>query len=264
MTRASFLAVASLALLNHAMAFNSSPLQSTRTPTLLSMSESDAPPRSAVISADDSDFDFDPGQGGVRLASELALCMSGKVAGSKGNKATPSSFTRYNKLTEIEEAQITEILSKQSAELVAVGDGKELYKDPGDGTDQLIELAPLQAAKDLVGTIQSSGKKMNDGMEYILNVIGGDDMQVLELLAALQQARNGLGLSSKGKMTFNSLTHPTFPLERVTMTLIAIPSDASTNSYRESEEKAIAEGRIFFQDGNYYSLLEDDVNPDLI
>eukprot|EP00527_Entomoneis_sp_CCMP2396_P002646 CAMPEP_0198143086 /NCGR_PEP_ID=MMETSP1443-20131203/5729_1 /TAXON_ID=186043 /ORGANISM="Entomoneis sp., Strain CCMP2396" /LENGTH=225 /DNA_ID=CAMNT_0043806227 /DNA_START=319 /DNA_END=996 /DNA_ORIENTATION=+ len=223
---------------------------------------SSAAAKSSVIYADDSDFNFDPGQGGVRLASESALCLSGKV--SKGCKASPDQFTRYTKVTPIDESEMKATLLQQSAELIAVGDGKELYKDPVSGTEQVIQLGPIEAVTDLLATLRTSGKGIDDTMDIIVNLVGGDDTQVLEVLGALGQLREGMGISQKAKMSFFSLTHPSFPLQRVTMTLVAMPSDVSTNSIRESKEKAIAQGLVFFQEGKYYTLLEDHINSDLI
>jgi len=252
-------------LVSTAMAFQTMQLQQ-RIVTSLDMSTTASNIKSSVIYADDSDFQFDPGQGGVRLAQESALMLSGKVATKKkGAEATPSQFTRYTQLTPLTEAQVQDVLTgKQGGVLMGVGSGKELYKDPGNGSDQVIELAPLEAARDLLNTLSAKGS-LDDSMDYVVNILGGHDMQVLEVLNALEQLRENLFSSSKVSLSFNSLSHESFPLEQVTMTLVGLPADASASAFREKDgDNAIAQGRVFFQDGNYCTVAEGDLNPDLI
>lgn len=232
----------------------------------------------SVIYADEADFDFDVGQGGVRLAAETFLCLSGNVVFTKKTMTTeakPNQFVRYNQVRPVTAQEVEDNLQRHRlGVIVAVGNGRELYQDPGDSTENIIELAPLQAAEDLLRTVstgfdQSNNNNNEDGIEYVVNVVGGDDLQILELLNALALLRQGLIGNGKDqdniKMIFNSMTHHSFPLQRATITLVRLTNTLAPEkkSSLQGVEKALSEGRVFFQDGNYYTLVEEDVNPNL-
>ncbi|KAL7570098.1 hypothetical protein ACA910_017129 [Epithemia clementina (nom. ined.)] len=250
-------------------------------------------PLSTVIYANVDDFNHDPGQGGVRLAEESALLLKGTVpplasSGSKqggdNNRPKPSELIRYKQLTPITE------LSQPLVQVIATGIGKELYKDPGEGTEQVIELAPFEAVKDLWNKVLQSeevNSLMDPNLQHVhVSIVGGDDLQVLEVLDALAELRqaldNTMQLSSNNNpkknvpVLFSSLTHASFPLEQVTMTLVAVlsrPSDGSDDDDDENNssimgarsgiDKAVADGQIFISEGKYWTVVEEDINPAL-
>jgi len=228
-----------------------------------------------VIYADDSDFDFDPAiQSAVRLATESALSMTGKVVvvvSSKTNnnnnkaEAKPSQFLRYHQVTgPLTQDEVTASMPG-GARILGVGAGQELYQDPGETeTRAVIELAPMQAVQDLLPSIiPAAVEDGDDSRNWVVNVLGGDDLQVLEVMEALTLLRQGMATTNKVNLSFTTLTHSSFPLERVTMTLVSVPADASSNGLTGAD-KAIAEGRVFFQDGNYFTVVDEDLNTDLL
>ena len=279
-------------------------LSHVKTTTYLCMSsgnnKDETSTTSAVIYANDDDFDYDEGQGGVRLAEESALCLRGSVPSS--GSAKPSEFVRYTKLTVWEDTsqKLEQMMKQQGVQIVSTSQGRELYKDPGEGSEQVIELAPLEAVRDLFVNLlqkqqQPSMDDYDDNQKYQVNLVGGDDLQVLEVLEALTELRQGLdnlaaslvtgsGNTKRKKTTssiplsFSSLTDSSFPLEQVSITLLMLPQDSAAARKKDSNsdnteeattqlnslEKAIAAGQVFFADGTYYTLLEEDINPNLV
>ena len=246
----------------------------------LSSSSTDTSPSllSTVIYADDDDFNFDPGQGGVRLAEECALCLTGTL-NTNNNRPQPESFVRYTQLTPLDDNDNT---IPSQVTIVGTGQGAELYQDPKEGTTQRIELAPLQAIQTLCANVMESGPlrdAMSGSSSLYVNLAGGNDVQVLEVLAALMEFQQALDTALKNSntttkkggptVTFTSLTHPSIPPLEVTATLVAVLDDDEEEDGFPSTppsgiEKAVAAGTIFSNSkGQYFTVLEEDINPDL-
>ena len=249
-------------------------------PWALSSSSTDSPSLlSTVIYADDDDFNFDPGQGGVRLAEECALCLTGTL-NTNNNRPQPETFVRYTQLTPLED---NDKLSSPQVTIVGTGQGTELYQDPKEGTTQRIELAPLQAIQNLCANVMESATlldAMSGSSSLYVNLAGGNDVQVLEVLAALMEFRQALDTALKNSNTttkkggptvaFTSLTHPSIPPLEVTATLVAVldddeeEEDGFPSTPLSGIEKAVAAGTIFSNSkGQYFTVLEEDINPDL-
>jgi hypothetical protein len=209
-----------------------------------------------VIQAEDDDFVFDVGAGGVRLAMESVIKVAGTVKHKPG-KAEPqiSDLIRYTKLTHVKDAEVKESLKRLGATIVCNGIGKEGYKDPGSGTEAVVVLAPADAVRDaLVG----AGSAMAAGT-LVLNFAGSDDLQVLEVLDATEKIVLMLDAATKAKITFNSISSSEFAFGTSALTVVGLPEETSTGGLR-GLDKAIACGEIYFRDGKYWTVVEEDIN----
>lgn len=219
-----------------------------------------------VIRPESVDFDFDVGQGGVRLAQESVVKITGTVTHKPGN-AEPkiSNLIRYKQLQTIKSDQIVvNALQQIGGTIIAAGRGNELYKDPGTTTEQVILYAPIEAVKDSLVGAKSAMQCSN----LIFNFCSGDDAQVLEVLSAIKKMVLDLDIATKTKISFNSISHMTFPLGTTAVTVIAVPETVENTDVVDNNDtvdgkimRSILSGEIYFRDGIFYTLIEDDVNP---
>lgn len=209
-----------------------------------------------VIKSDDADFIFDEGAGGVRLAMESVIKVAGNVKHKPGN-AEPiiKELIRYTALIPVKESTVKESLEKLGATIVCTGSGKELYKDPGQSTEALIVLAPSDAVRD---ALTGAGSAMNAGT-LVVNFAGGDDVQVLEVLDATKQLVLMLDVPTKAKIVFNSISCSEFALGSSTVTVIALPEEISLGGLKYTD-KSIATGEVYFCNGVFQTLVEENIN----
>lgn len=220
-----------------------------------------------VIRPESVDFDFDVGQGGVRLAQDSVIKITGTVVHKPGN-AEPkiANLLRYKQMQSITNDQIVvNTLQQIGGTIVAAGRGTELYQDPGSSTDRTIMYAPVEAVKDsLVGA-----KSAMPFPNLVINFCSGDDAQILEVLSAIKKIVLDLDIATKTKISFNSISHATFPMGTSAVTIIAVPetveqgSDIAggNNNLSDKMIQAISSGEVYFRDGAFYTLLEEDINP---
>ena len=205
---------------------------------------------SSVIKGEDLiSSPFDVGQGGVRLAEESAIKITGTVKHKPG-KADPdvSDLVRYNKVQETSEAAVKEV----GARIVATGRGTELYKDPGETIDEVVYLAPIEAVKDAL----TAAGSVKDSFRLVFNFLGGNDLQLLQVLNAMDfMITDALDLNTKCKVSFNSLAFKEFPDQQVTLTLVAFDEETEGGA-----KSGIGAGEVYFRDGKWYTTSEDDIN----
>lgn len=228
---------------------------SSWTPTALASSSSPDFAKTTVISPDDSDFQFDTGLGGVRLAQESAIKLTGTVK-KKGSdfKVGFQKLIRYTVVKEVADSKVQDQLQKVGAKIVCTGRGEELHMDPGTTTEKTIVLGPLDAAEDALKGVTAA----SDADEVVINVLGGDDLQFLEVKDALEMLVPKLDCG-KANVRFNSLCHSSFPLGSVTITAVALPEDTSSNGL-SGAEKAVADGEVYFRDSKWWTVNEEDIN----
>jgi hypothetical protein len=215
-----------------------------------------------VIKADAVDFDFDVGQGGVRLAQETAVQISGKVQHSPGTAtAALEDLDRYDRLRAVSESAVTAALEAVGAKIVCTGLGKETFKDPGSGIVKDVTYAPKDAARDaLVG----AGTCM-DCERIQINFLGGDDLQVMVVLDAVQQLVLNLDVKTKCKISYQSIADSSVPLGAATVTVVgwtdaSITEGSSVLADLSDLERSVALGNLYYRDGAYYTVLEEDLN----
>lgn len=216
---------------------------------------SDFRPLKPVISSDDVDFNFDVGQGGVRLAEESVIKMIGTIKHKPG-KAEPElkDLLRYTELSLVNEAD----LPKDNFKIISTGRGKELYKDPGESTESVITYSPLDAVRDAV----SGAGAASDCARIVINFAGGNDLQVLEVLEAAEKLVLALDAVTKSVITFNSISHGSLPMGQATVTVVGL-GEENTSGGLAGAQKSMANGEVYFVDGKYWTVSPDNLNSAL-
>lgn len=216
---------------------------------------------SAVIKGEDIDsVPMDPGSGGVRLAQESVLKVTGTVKHKPGSAtAQTDALKRYTKLTEVSDSIINNM--KEMIRVVCTGIGIELYRDPGETTIKEVTLAPLDAVRD--ATMNAAGTTQ-DVDELVINICGSDDLQMNEVLDAVQQMAINLDEKTSCKISFNSISHYSIPKDKCFLSVIAMETgeDVPLKGGLKGAEKAIANGELYVisEDGKYGTVTEEDIN----
>lgn len=200
--------------------------------------------------------------GGVGLAMESALKMYGPIRRKKRGKAETDvdDLIRYFNVQSVDEATVESVLAKVGGKVVASAQGTEIYADPGKGTTKEVQYAPDDAVNLLLPSIGSS--LQDDGCrKVVINFLGSDDLQVLEVMLASEKLVDNAAVARKASISFNSVCHKSFPLESVTMTVVAFYGDEPEEGESFSGiEKSVALGEVFEREGKYWTVSEDDIN----
>ena len=206
-----------------------------------------------VIAAEAADGEvFDEGLGGVRLAGENAIKVSGIF---ENDSVEAKDLTRYIKVTELSD----EIISKTGGgiTIISTGMGKELYKDPGASTTKEIVYAPLDAVKNALSSVPNAS--VSNANKVVLNFLGGDDLMIFEVMDAVKTMVDGLDTKKQTEVTFNSLCDSQFPNEVASVTVVATAGN-SDDKQLTGVDKCILEGEIYFHEGKYWTVSDDDIN----
>jgi hypothetical protein len=214
----------------------------------------------SVIIAEEMDFERDIGRGGVRLAQESAVKMTGRIKYKAGVSATPvlQELIRYTTVTALEEQSVKDQLQSMGATIVCTGQGKEVYADPGTTAEVNVDLAPAQAVRAALTGAGSAGSAMACD-KLVINVAGGDDLQVKEVIDALEELVMNLDVPSNANIIFNSLSHASFPMLAATVTAVALAAE-TTSDDKKGAEKSVAEGEVYFSEGKWYTVVQEDIN----
>jgi hypothetical protein len=216
----------------------------------------------SVIKSEEMDFERDIGRGGVRLAQESAVKMVGQVKHKPGVSATPvmQELIRYTTVSSLEEISVKDQLQTMGATIVCTGQGKELYADPGTTAEVRVVLAPAEAVRSALSGAGSAGSAMACD-KLVINVAGGDDLQVKEVMDALEELVMDLDIPTNAKIVFNSLSHSSFPMLAATITAVALPEQAEASSGdKQGAEKSVAEGEVYLSEGKWYTVVQEDIN----
>jgi hypothetical protein len=204
-----------------------------------------------VIRASELDNAVDEGEGGVRLAIESAIKIIGVVEHKPGSaNPKPSNLLRYTQVQQVSEDQI----KAAPIRIVCTGIGKEFYKDPGETTVKEVTYAPLDAVRDALNAAGST----QDAERLVINFLGGDDLQMSEVLQAAEELVLDLDVKTSAKLSFNSLCYKIFPEEKATLTVVALTGGEDGETPLRGVAKSLAAGELYFHDGMYYSVTEED------
>jgi len=75
-------------------------------------------------------------------------------------------------LTTADASKVLGLLGKVGGKIVATGQGKEWYKDPGESVESIVLLTPFEAVKDAVNSATSAIEEQT----LVFNFLGGDDL----------------------------------------------------------------------------------------
>lgn len=190
----------------------------------------------AFIEADSVDEELDPKGGGIGLAMDNAILISGSV--DRKGVAVARELEHYSKVIPLDDSKMQDI------KVLCKGEGIEIYKDPGDTTTKSITLAPISAVENALMDALQIGLESNEKM-YV-NFAGGDDLMLHEVLDGVQQMVEGLKVSSGGDVQFRSLCEPSFPLEKCGVAAMIVG-------------KKWSNGQVFYNEGKWYTVSEDDL-----
>jgi len=208
-----------------------------------------------IIAADAVDQEFvDEGLGGVKLSRESAVKIFGKVS----DNPEAQDITRYTKVTEISEANVKDFMAKAGVTIISTGTGNELFKDPGTSTVSELFYAPSEAVKNALSSAPNAS--VSNAKKVVFNFIGGDDLMIFEVMDAAKLMMDGLDLSKKTEIVFNSLCHSQFPNELASVSVTA--TSGTSTSELSGADKCAALGEIYFHEGKYWIVTEEDVNTE--
>lgn len=211
-----------------------------------------------VVRALEPDFvPLDPGLGGVALANDSAIKVTGTVKHKPGSaEAQTSDLLRYTKLRDVSQETVDNM---NGVRVVCTGMGSELYKDPGETTVNVITLAPLDAVRD--ATMNAAGSTQGAD-KVVINFMGGDDLQMLEVLDAIQHMVVNLDVETRAKISFNSLCHNSFPAQDASLTVVALAAgeEGPLVGSMTGAEKSVAQGEVYWANGKYVTVVEEDIN----
>jgi hypothetical protein len=209
----------------------------------------------------ENELPVDEGRGGVRLAKESAIKISGHVKHKPGSAdAIAQDLVRYVGLKIIENAP--QGLEKFGHSILCTGQGVELYKDPGKTTIKEVYYAPSEAVKDAMTTAASA----MSSNQLMFNFLGGDDLMLGEVLNACNEMTVNLDIPTKAQISFHSLCHESIPAGTCTVTVVSLVEMSSQEAgmtFASDIEKALAKGEVYCRDGVCYTVIESDINPAL-
>lgn len=188
---------------------------------------------SAYIESNSVDEEIDPKGAGLGLAIDNAILISGSV--DKMGTAIAKEMSHYTKVIKAD-------VSSLGGKVICKGDGQEIYQDPGLSTEKIIALAPITAVDNALDSVALNEENGEKGKLFV-NFAGGDDLMVHEVLGGVQKMVSALGFSAK--VEFRSLCEPSFPMEKCGV--VAVVVDDSSD------------GQIFYNEGTWYTILEDDI-----
>jgi hypothetical protein len=211
-----------------------------------------------VIRGEDLDSNlFDVGSGGVRLAQESAIKITGEVKHKPGQAdARPMELLRYNTLQQVDESTVNALMEKTGSKVICTGNGAELYKNPGETLETTVKLAPMEAIKDAVAG--SASAMESDSL--VFNFLGGDDLMMGEVLDASNEMIVMMDIATKAKISFNSLCHDSIPAGTCTVTVVSLASSDSDYEASDGVEKAVASGELYLRDGSWWTVLDSEIN----
>lgn len=232
---------------------------------------------------------FDENEGGVGLAKRCAVKIvgGGSVRRNKSSTNTESGVDggssieahelyRYERLTPLDKSDITKSIKEGKygdIQLLCSGTGKELYVDPGSSyrvEDKVIELAPLEAAKNALSSIAATSSAAIDHSKtssIVFNFLGGDELIIGEVLMACDMLVEGLNLPATMKLEFNSISHVDVPSDVCHVTVVSVGGSSvgggsaslSPSSEKPDIDQSVARGELYDRDGKWFTVSRRDM-----
>ena len=213
---------------------------------------------SVIRGEDENAVPFDAGAGGVRLAETSAIKVSGEVNHKPGSaNPKPSELLRYTKLQEILKDDEARLMS--GIKIVCTGRGTENFADPGTGTAKEVTLSPLDAVRDATLNAMTTAQDVD---RIVINFLGGDDLMIMEVMAAVEQLVLNLDVKTRTKISFHSLCHTSLPAGQTTLTVVGLMNDSNSEEQGtlRGVEASVANGEVYFRDGSYFTVVKEDID----
>ena len=208
----------------------------------------------AVIRPEDEDEEWDLTKGGVLLAMDSAIKVTGTVS---GGSADATNLLRYGKLTEASEADVNAALASSGSAVICTGTGTELYKDPGLSTVEEITLGPMDAVAKALSSSPNVAA-LTGAKSVVINFLGGNDLIMEEVVDAANALVQNMGDSAPSKMKFNTISHKDIADGTASVTVMA----AGGGSADGALGKAVSNGEAYFYQGKWYAVLDGDIIKD--
>ena len=207
------------------------------------------------IQEDSDEIDF--GRCGVKLAEETAVRMSGQVIlGSNAGRTV--EWKEIDNIIKLTPAAETDLERITGVKVLATASAVEDYKDPGQGIIKEVKYAPDECAK----AILQRGLELPPSAEttttrIVINVAGGNDLQVSEVLDAV--AKVSAGFDKSIPIFWNSLSYKEFTNEEASMVVVTM---GNIDVDEDSLISGPAAGEIYMHNGKYWTVDENDIISD--
>lgn len=208
----------------------------------------------AVIRPEDEDEEWDLTKGGVLLAMDSAIKVTGTVS---GGGADATNLLRYEKLTEASEADVNAALASSGSAVICTGTGAELYKDPGLSTVEEITLGPMDAVAKALSSSPNVAA-LTGAKSVVINFLGGNDLIMEEVVDAANALVQNMGDSAPSKMKFNTISHKGIADGTASVTVMAAGGGKADGALG----KVVSNGEAYFYQGKWYAVLDEDMIKD--
>ena len=217
----------------------------------------------AVIKPEEDTESWDLSLGGVGLAMDSAIRISGAVSAPGGGDADVTRMDRYNRLAEASETDVNAAMSTAGAALVASGMGQELYKDPGLSTVREVTCAPADAVVKALSSTPNAAA-LGGAKSIAVNFLGGNDLISDEVVDAANLLAQNMDFGAKKvKIFVNAVSYKDIPDGTASVTVMTVSgeggSDAASAAADGGLAKAIGKGEAYFYQGKWYAVLEEDL-----
>ena len=228
--------------------------QQTSTSALFSTKTEEEGTDWAVIRPEDEDEEWDLTKGGVLLAMDSAIKVTGTVS---GGSADATNLLRYGKVTEASDADVNAALASSGSAVICTGTGTELYKDPGLSTVEEITLGPMDAVAKALSSSPNVAA-LTGAKSVVINFLGGNDLIMEEVVDAANALVQNMGDSAPSKMKFNTVSHKDIADGTASVTVMA----AGGGNADGALGKAVSNGEAYFYQGKWYAVLDEDIIKD--
>ncbi|KAI2512644.1 hypothetical protein MHU86_1863 [Fragilaria crotonensis] len=206
------------------------------------------------IREDSEEIDF--GRCGVKLAEETAVRMSGQVISNSynANAAASAEWKQIDNIIKLTPVDLESVAG--GVKIVATASAVEEYKDPGQGIVKEVLYAPDECAKAILKRELDLAENTG-GARIVINVAGGNDLQVSEVLDAVVKV--SAGFNRNLEIVWNSLSYKEFTDGEASMVVVSLEK---IDDGQDLTVSGVASGEIYMHNGKYMTVDESDIITD--
>ena len=225
---------------------------------ILQMAVSESGIETGVIKGIQEDSDeIDFGRCGVKLAEETAVRMSGQVI-LASNAVMTADWKEIDNIMKLTPAVESDLEGIPGVKILATASAVEDYKDPGQGIIKVVKYAPDECATAILQRgLDLSPSGGTTTARIVINVAGGNDLQVSEVLDAVVKVSAGFEKSIP--IVWNSLSYKELTDGEASMVVVAMEN---INVDEGSLSSGPAAGEIYMHNGKYWTVDEKDIISD--